>query len=162
MLRQLWRTPLITPDAAGSNALTLFGRVLLVAALLPNGAFKIQMFDAISAAMGGTPLAGPPIFEQTLLMTFPVPWLFLAISVLIDLGGALMIIAGFKARAAGLVLAIYAVAAILIFHGAIRGMHDVITVLRNLSLAGGCLLVAAAGPGYWSIDGMLAQRRSTG
>lgn len=159
ILAELWRAPLATPDQARINALTLIGRVLLVAALLPNGAFKIQMFEAIAAAMGGTPLPGPTIFEQTLLVNFPAPSLFLAASVLLDLGGALMIIVGFKARAAGLVLAVYAVAAILIFHGAIRGMHDVVTVLRNLSLAGGCLLIATTGPGWWSLDGRRAAKR---
>jgi putative oxidoreductase len=158
-LADLWRAPLATPDQSRINALTLIGRVVLVAALLPNGAFKLQMFEAIAAAMGGAPLPGPMIFEQTLLVTFPAPWLFLAASVLLDLVGALMIIVGFKARAVGLVLAVYAVAAIVIFHGAVRGMHDVITVLRNLSLAGGCMLVAAAGPGWWSIDGLRARKR---
>jgi hypothetical protein len=42
---------------------------------------------------------------------------------------------------------------------AIRGMYDVITLLRHLSRAGGCLLTAAAVPGWWSLDGLQAAHR---
>lgn len=161
ILRNFWVEPVPTPNDRTFNALLLFGRVTLVLALIPNGVFKLQAFSAIAEAMGGGAglIDGRPIFEQQLLVHFPLPAAFLAASVLLDLCGAALVSFGLYARVTGIVLAVYATLAILIFHGAIRGTHDVVTVLRNASLVGGCLLVAASGPGWWSLDRLRTHRR---
>ena len=151
---------LATADVAGVNLALLTGRVLVVLALFPNGARKIATFAQTAAGMGGTPqlIAGRPFPDQTPLIHFPVPELFLAVSVTFDLAGALLIVLGWRTRAVALILAGYVALAMAIFHSDIRHAQDLMHLLRNLPFLGGLLLLAAAGGGHWSVDGLLLRK----
>ena len=140
----------------------LLGRVLIVAALLPNGVRKIATFGLTAAMMGGAPpqmVDGRLFPPQPPLLQFPLPELFLAASLVLDIAGALLLIAGWHTRAVAALLAGYCVLAMAIFHGNIGGPDDVRAILRNLPLVGGLLVLAAAGAGAWSVDAWLERRR---
>ena len=136
----------------------LAGRILVVAALIPNGLRKIATFDVTAAMMGGAParlIDGRLFPSQVPLFYFPTPGLFLGVSILFDIVGALMILAGWRARSVAAVMAGYCVVAMTIYHSAIVSPDDVRAILRNLPLVGGMLLLAGAGAGAWSVDGWL-------
>lgn len=148
-----------TPDSAVANAAMLIGRLLIVLALFPNGARKIATFAQTAAGMGGTPqvIGDRPFPDQTPLIHFPVPELFLSASILFDLIGALLIVIGWRTREAGLALAFYVMLAMTIYHSDIRHAQDAMHLLRNLPFLGGLFLLGAAGGGWWSVDGRLAR-----
>ena len=146
---------------AAQSAAWLLGRVLIVIALLPNGVRKVASFGLTAAMMGGAPpqmVDGRMFPPQLPLLTFPMPELFLAASLGLDITGALLLIAGWRTRAVAAVMAGYCVLAMAIFHGNIGGPDDVRAILRNLPLVGGLLVLAAAGAGAWSVDAWRVRR----
>lgn len=147
--------------AARSPVAMLIARVLIVIGLIPNGLRKIVTFDMTANMMGGAPpimIDGRMFPQQEPLFFFPLPGLFLAAAIVFDILGALLVIAGFKARAVAGFLAFYAAFAMLIYHSDINGPQDVQAILRNLPLVGGLIILAAVGAGRWSVDGWLARR----
>lgn len=141
----------------------LVGRVLIVLALLPNGLRKISTFDLTAAMMGGAPqqiIDGRPFPPTPPLITFVAPELFLTVSLMLDIVGAVLVIAGWRTRSVAALLAGYCLLAMVIFHGHIGNSDEMRQILRNLPLVGGLLVLAAVGAGAWSVDGWLARRRS--
>lgn len=132
----------------------LLGRVMVVLALLPNGARKITTFAQTAAGMGGVPqmIGGRPFPDQQPLFVFPAPELFLGASVLFDILGAVLIILGWRTRTVAACLAGYVLIAMTVFHSDLRHAQDLMQILRNLPFLGGLLLLAAAGAGRWSLD----------
>jgi len=147
------------PRAAESAAL-LLGRMMIVLALFPNGLRKISTFAQTAAGMGGTPqmIDGRPFPDQTPLFHFPAPELFLGGSILFDLLGATLVVIGLRTRAVAALLAGYVLVAMTIFHSDVRNVQDIMHILRNLPFLGGLLVLAVAGAGAWSVDGLLARR----
>src|SRR6187397_2499651 len=80
------------------------------------------------------------------------------------IGGVLALMFGFMTRWAALALAVFTVIASLIFHNfwavpEAQKMVQNLMFMKNLSIAGGLLVLAAIGPGGWSLD---ARRRVGG
>jgi putative oxidoreductase len=71
--------------------------------------------------------------------------------------GAIAIILGWQTRVAALLLAGYALLAALIFHTNFANQIEMIMFLKNVSIAGGYLLLVANGPGPLSIDRRIAK-----
>jgi putative oxidoreductase len=82
----------------------------------------------------------------------------LGIALLIEAGGVLCLLLGWKARAAAFVMFLYlgAVSVLLhnfwAVHGASAGGVQT-QFLKNIGIMGGLLMIAASGPGEWSLDG---------
>jgi len=76
--------------------------------------------------------------------------------------GALAIIAGWKTRITALLLAGYTLIAALIFHSNFADQMQMINFFKNLSIAGGFLLLVVHGAGPWSLDGRKATVTNTG
>jgi putative oxidoreductase len=86
-----------------------------------------------------------------------VPELLLAGAVALELLGAASLLAGWKTRWGVAALLIFLAPVTVLFHGpwTAQGAEvqlQVIQFLKNLSIAGGLLGVAAAGPGAFSLD----------
>jgi uncharacterized membrane protein YphA (DoxX/SURF4 family) len=141
----------------------LAARVVIVAGLIPNGLRKLAGFEQLALAMGGQPqiIGGRPFppAEIEPLVHFPVPQFFLAGSIVLDLLGALLVIVGFRARAAAGVLVAYCLTAMTIYHYDFTVAENLHSVIRTAPMFGGLLYVAAVGAGDWSIDHWLRQRR---
>src|ERR1700761_1527292 len=86
----------------------------------------------------------------------PVPPLAYAIAVLVELGGGLLLIAGYQARSVA--LAVFSLAAAAAFHNNFADQNQMIHFLKNVMMAGGLLQVVAFGAGAISLDA----RRSHG
>jgi putative oxidoreductase len=89
-----------------------------------------------------------------------VPSLLLPLVILTELGGGLMILSGLTTRWAAIALSGFAVLAALIFHGDSADAGQVINFQKNLAIAGGFLILAASGPGAWSLDGWRARMKA--
>jgi putative oxidoreductase len=121
----------------------LIGRIALAAVFIFEGVYKLTHLDATAGYMarGGLPM---------------VPVL-LALSILVELGGGLAIAAGWKARWAAVAIAAFIVPVTLVFHvphvaDPQAGLAQTIESLKNLAMLGGMLVLAAFGPGRYSLD----------
>src|SRR5205814_1660727 len=77
----------------------------------------------------------------------PFPALACAATIVIEIGGSLLLIAGFQARPVAAALALFAVATAISFHNNFSDQNQAIHFFKNLAIAGGLLLIVAAGEG---------------
>jgi len=126
------------------NSAALAGRILLAFMFVLSGFGKITGYEGTAGYMAskGMPMIG----------------VLLPLTILTELGGGLALIAGFKARWVALLLAGFSIIAALIFHDfwavadPMQHMNQQIHFLKNVSIAGGMLMVFAFGPGRYSLD----------
>ncbi|QTT88054.1 DoxX family protein [Pseudomonas chlororaphis] len=127
--------------SASSNtnaSISLIGRVLLSAIFILSGFSKI----AAPAAMVG--------YIQS--VGLPFPQLALGIAIAVELGGGLLLIAGYRTRLVALALAVFSVATALAFHNNLGDQNQFIHFFKNIAMAGGLLQVVAYGAGRFSLD----------
>jgi putative oxidoreductase len=121
----------------------LVGRILLGLIFVLSGTGKVFGFDGTVGYIAAKGL--------------PLPQIVAVLTICIELGGGLMLVFGFFTRPAAFVLAVFTVLAALIFHNfwaateAMR-MSQQTNFMKNLSIAGGMLVLAVFGPGALSID----------
>ncbi len=125
------------------SPLALLGRLLLAAIFITSGVGKIAAFAGTAGyiASKGIPMAS----------------VVTALTILVEVGGGLAVAFGFLTRWAALALAVFSVLAGLIFHAywavpADQVMNMQINFWKNISIAGGFLMLAAFGPGAFSVD----------
>lgn len=118
------------------------GRLLLGGLFLAAGIGKVMAFAGTAKFIASKGL--------------PVPDVLAALTILLEIGGGIAVIVGYQARLAALALALFSVAAGVIFHDfwnmdAARVMTERALFLKNLAIAGGLLMVTAMGPGPMSV-----------
>lgn len=129
--------------AALQNPLSLVGRLLLAALFLPAGVDKIGGY---AGTVGYIASKGLPLPEVGAL-----------VAIVVELGGGLALIAGFGTRFAALGLALFTLAASVVFHNywalpADQQMVQQLMFFKNIAVVGGLLTLAAWGAGAWSLD----------
>lgn len=120
------------------NAVALVGRILLSIIFITAGWGKLT-------ALGGT--AG--YFGS---IGLPVPMVAAIIATAVELLGGIAILTGFFTRPAAYILALFCIATAFIAHADFADQNQSIHFMKNLSMAGGFLVLAAFGPGALSID----------
>lgn len=125
------------------NQLALLGRILLAVLFIMSGLNKITGFEGTVGyiASKGLPLAP----------------LGAVIAIVCEFGGGLLVLVGLQTRLAALVLAVFTIAAGVFFHNywavpADQMQNVFIHFWKNVSIAGGFLMLAAFGPGSISVD----------
>jgi putative oxidoreductase len=121
-----------------TTALPTIGRILLAAIFVLSGFGKLM---APAATIGYIESSG-----------LPFATLGLAIAIAVELGGGLLLAAGYKTRIVAAVLAAFSIVTGLAFHHAIGDQNQMIHLLKNFAMAGGLLQVVAFGAGAYSID----------
>lgn len=121
----------------------LLGRILLSVIFLWSGFGKITGFAGTAGYMASK---GLPMVE-----------VLLALSIVIEIGGALMIILGWKARLAAAALFLWMIPVTLMFHNFWAMPPDqvqmqMINFFKNLAIMGGLLMVLGCGSGPYSVD----------
>jgi putative oxidoreductase len=91
-------------------------------------------------------------------MGLPMSGLVTPLVILIELGGGLALLLGFKTRWAAAVLALFSVATALVAHTNFADANQMNNFMKNLAMAGGYLLFAKYGAGSPSIDARLEKR----
>jgi putative oxidoreductase len=118
------------------NLAGLAGRVLLAVLFLFSGLGKLGAYSATAAYMSsaGVPAALLPVVIAT------------------ELGGGLAVVLGWNTRIVALLLAGFSLVAAIAFHRNFADPMQMANFLKNVSIAGGFLLLVANGPGPISID----------
>lgn len=129
--------------AALQNPLSLVGRLLLAALFLPAGVAKIGGY---AGTVGYIASKGLPLPEVGAL-----------VAIMVEVGGGLALIAGFGTRFAALGLALFTLAASVVFHNywalpADQQMVQQLMFFKNIAVVGGLLTLAAWGAGAWGLD----------
>lgn len=120
--------------SSASDWLDLAGRILIVALFLPAGINKITGFDG---TVGYIASAG-----------LPLPLLGALLAIVVEVGGGIALLLGYRTRLATLVLAAFTVVASLTFHKfwavpADQAMVQNLLFFKNIAVAGGLLVVAS-------------------
>jgi putative oxidoreductase len=101
-----------------------------------------------------------PTTEMIGAVGLPVPPLAFAVAVAVELGGGLLLIAGFRVRLIAIALALFSLATAASFHSNFADQNQMIHFLKNIMIAGGLLQIAAFGAGAISIDNRLSKGRA--
>lgn len=89
----------------------------------------------------------------------PLPAVGLVIAVAIELGVCSFFLLGYKTRTAASILALFCVAAAMMFHHNFADQNQLIHFMKDLAIAGGFLQVTALGAGAFSLDARLSRRK---
>ena len=122
---------------------TLVGRVLLGVLFLPAGLMKLMGFAGTAGYIASAGL--------------PLPEVGAAIAIVVEIGGGAALLAGFHARLAAQVLALFTLVATVCFHNfwavpADQAFVQQLMFFKNIAVIGGLLMLAAHGAGAWSLD----------
>lgn len=125
------------------HAAVLVGRVAVALLFLWSGWDKIANF---AGAAGYMAKAGLPLVQPLLVG-----------SIIVELGGAILLVVGWETRSVAAALAAYTFAITLIFHNfwAYPGADaygQTIHFFKNLSIIGGMLVLTGCGAGRYSLD----------
>jgi len=131
---------------------SVVGRLLLALMFILSGFGKLGNIEGTAAFVASGGLPAPT---------------FLAVAVgVLELFGGLALVVGYQVRLAGLALGLFTVAASVVFHAywsapAAQQFVTQLLFMKNISVAGGMLLISALGAGPLSIDARLAAGAST-
>lgn len=122
---------------------SLAGRAMLAAIFIESGFGKITGFAGTAGFIAS---AG-----------WPLPEVGAVVAILFELGGGLLLVAGWRARWVALAMAVFTIVAGVMFHAywdapAAQRTMQFIHFWKNVSMAGGLLMVYAFGPGRLSLD----------
>ncbi|MGY3698136.1 putative oxidoreductase [Bradyrhizobium sp. USDA 3240] len=123
---------------SATKYLPFAGRLLIGLPFAMSGLGKLGAYAATTGLIGAVGLPFPP--------------LAFAVAVVVELGGGLLLIAGYQARAVGLALAVFSIATAVAFHSNFADQNQMIHFLKNVMMAGGLLQIAAFGAGALSLD----------
>ena len=129
------------PDARDGAA--LIGRVLLAVMFVISGFGKLTGFSGTVGYIAGQGL--------------PMPEILAVAAIVIELGGGLAILAGWKTRWVALAMVLFLIVITPIFHNfwsapEAQAAMQKINFMKNLSILGGFVLLYAFGPGRYSVD----------
>lgn len=124
-----------------ANIAEFTGRGFLAVLFLLSGLGKIGAYEASAGYMAAV----------------GVPGVLLPVVIATEVLGALAIILGWQTRVTALLLAGYSLLTALIFHTNFANQIEMIMFLKNVSIAGGFLLLVANGAGPLSLDRRLAK-----
>lgn len=82
----------------------------------------------------------------------PMPEVAYVIALVVELGLGIALLVGFKARWAAAGIALFTIATAFLFHFNLADQMQQIMFLKNLTIAGGLLIVVAFGAGAYSLD----------
>ena len=119
------------------------GRLLIGLPLAMSGLGKL-------AAIG-------PTTDMIRAAGLPLPPMALALAVVVEVGGGLLLVAGFRARIVAVVLALFSIATALSFHSNFADQNQMIHFLKNVMITGGLLQIVAFGAGALSLDNRSAK-----
>jgi len=118
----------------------LLGRILIGGPFVMSGLGKLAAYGATVgyiAAMG-----------------LPVPPLAFVLAVLTELGGGLLLLSGYRARAVSLGMAVFCLVTAMVFHHNFADQNQMIHFLKNVMMAGGLLQITWFGAGAFSLDAL--------
>src|SRR5437868_1187459 len=120
------------------DAAALLGRILLAALFLHEAWAKLTGYGAAIA------------YAQA----FGVPGILIPAAMAVETGCALLILIGYQARAAALLLAGFCIATAVLFHTRLGSRNELLHFEKDLAIAGGLFILFARGAGSWAADAL--------
>ncbi len=121
-----------------NNLLLLIGRILLAAMFIMAGLMK---FGGIAGTAGYIASKG-----------LPAPTILAWLTAIFEVVAGVAILVGFQTKLAAFALAGFCVLAGVIFHFDPSNQAEFTSFLKNITIAGGFLVLAVSGPGSYSLD----------
>ena len=122
----------------------LGGRVFMAVIFLVAGYGKITGYAGTAAYM----------------KSVGVPGGLLPLVIALELGGGLLIVAGFQTRIIAFLMSGFCLLAALLFHNHFDNQMQSIMFMKNVAMAGGFLFLVVHGAGTFSVDNMLKKGKS--
>ena len=119
-------------------AIALVGRLLIAIIFLLSGFGKITSPEATQGYIASVGM--------------PAPLLAYIGAIIVELGGGILLLIGYRVRLVAAIMAIFTIITALFFHHAFGDQNQMVHFLKNLAMAGGLLQVVAFGAGAFSID----------
>ncbi|WP_028669343.1 DoxX family protein [Saccharospirillum impatiens] len=91
--------------------------------------------------------------QQGYMEMMGVPGFLIYPAILVEVLGGLAVLIGYQARIGALLLAGFCVVSGVLFHFDPSDQMQIISLYKNLAIAGGFLFIVAMGPGKLSIEG---------
>lgn len=129
-------------NTAWANATELAGRILLVVLFLLSGFGKIGAYAATADYM----------------TSVGIPGAMLPLVIATEVLGSIAILLGWKTRVVAFLLAGFSLVTALAMHNNFADQTQMTSFLKNVSIAGGFLLLVANGAGPLSIDRRASRR----
>ena len=114
----------------------------------PIGRLLLSMIFIVS----GLNKIGGYAGTQGYMEAMGVPGVLLPLVIALEVLGGLAILVGFKARLVAFALAGFSILSALLFHSDFSDQMQMISFMKNLSIAGGFLMIVAHGAGAYSLD----------
>ena len=131
-----------TTSNSTQGVLPLVGRILVATIFILSGLSKI-----------GAPTATQGYIAA---MGLPAPLLAYIGAIVMELGGGLLLLAGYRTKVVAAALAVFSIVTAFVFHHALADQNQMIHFLKNLAMAGGLLQFVAYGAGRISLDSRAA------
>lgn len=112
------------------------GRLLLATIFIMSGLNKIGAYEATQGYMEAMGVSGS----------------LLPLVIALELLGGLAIVVGYQARLTALALAGFSVLSAFLFHNDFTDQMQMMSFMKNISIAGGFLIIFAQGAGALSLD----------
>ncbi len=127
----------------------LEGSILLLARILMPIVFISAGYGKLGDGYAGT---------QAYMQAMGVPGFLLPLTILLEFGGGIAILLGFLTRTTAIATAVFTLLTALLFHMDFSVASNSLAFMKNLTIAGGFLLLAVTGPGKFSIDNLLNKK----
>jgi putative oxidoreductase len=118
--------------------LPFIGRLMIGLPFAMSGLGKLAAYGGTTAMISAVGLPFPPLAY--------------AVAVAVELGGGILLVAGYQTRVVALALAVFSLATAVSFHANFADQNQMIHFLKNVMMAGGLLQIAAFGAGALSVD----------
>jgi len=138
--------PMISLDKHSDTA-ALIGRLFFSSLFLLFGYGKLIGYAGAVSYMGSLGL--------------PAPALFTVLATIIEIGGGLLVLVGYKTRLVSLGLAIYVLVSAFIGHSHLDDLNQFQHFMKNMAIVGGSLAFVAFGGGAYSLDARALLSRAT-
>jgi putative oxidoreductase len=151
-----------SPMSALQNFVALLARLVLSPLFIFGGVNHLFHWNGLVAGMTSKGMGMESVFGSSSPMVVQV--LLGGATAFLILGG-LSLLLGFHARWGAVLLIVFLIPAALIFHdywhydGQIQQLQ-MTNFMKNITIAGGLLMVVAFGPGAWSVDGQRRKRKT--
>ena len=126
--------------------LPFIGRLLIGLPFAMSGFGKLAAYGQTTAMIAAAGLPFPPLAY--------------AVAVALELGGGVLLVAGYQVRPIAAALALFCIAAGASFHSNFADQNQMIHFLKNVMMAGGLLQIAAFGAGAISLDNRFSRERA--
>jgi putative oxidoreductase len=111
-----------------------------------------RLFLAMMFLMAGLSKIGNYAGTQGYMEAMGVPGALLPLVIALEALGGLAIILGWQTKIASLALAGFCVVSAVMFHNDFSNQAEMSSFMKNITIAGGFLLLIAHGPGAYALD----------